>query len=49
MHHLVRESQTCRFQKTAAVMIRQYQRIAEIFCNWGKSPGKDEPPSNLYH
>jgi len=17
--------------------------------NWGKSPGKDEPPSNLYH
>ncbi len=22
---------SCRFQKTAAVMIRQYQRIAEIF------------------
>jgi len=21
----------------------------EDACNWGRSPGKDEPPSNLYH
>ncbi len=23
--------------------------LANAYGNWGKSPGKDEPPSNLYH
>jgi len=23
--------------------------VQASYGNWGKSPGKDEPPSNLYH